>query len=224
VIFWLVALPLIAMVEKRLVWPYVREGEAPPDILPARNDYGNAVAAAMAGLEFRQIGTFADGKGKLYRIRYEFYRSPTGDVIAMVGTGTIASIPLQATWLYTLMNNDRVYVTVDHQNAVTTDLTGMVNESLVAGVGLVALLSAHRVRFAQSSGMVKSFSNTDPLGEFKVYLEDRVRRLHALGYVTFLNPDRTGWRYSVKGALAISTRQYLTGLRRAVVPDKVRSA
>lgn len=221
--FFVVLITLVSAVEKRLVWPYVPESLASPENLPPMQSYTMVAGSAATEAGMIWIGTFADGKGKLYKLRYNFFASPTGDVLALVGEGTVASVRTRSTWLYTLLPGGRGLVTVDSQSAMETDLTGMSTSLLVPGVGFYALLRAHRARTA-AAGVLVPFSSTDPLGDFKTSRAARVDRLCASGYASYLDPSKTGWRYSPKGAALLSSRQYFSGLRRSVWPDRVPTA
>ncbi len=218
----LVVITLISALEKRLVWPYVPEQELPPGRVPAANSYAMVAGSAAAEAGFVWMGTYGDGKGKVYHVRYEFFVSPTGDVLALIGTGTLASIPVQTTSLYTLLADGRCLTTTDNQSSVDMDLTGMTEGKLAAGIGFFALLQMHRARAA--SAPVKLFTAPNPLTELRAYRRDRTERLCGLGYASFLDADRSAWRYSVKGAFMLAFRQYFTGMRRAIVPDRIRTA
>ena len=221
-LFFLALITLTAALEKRLVWPYVPEALALPESIPALNSYGNVAGSAATEMGFLWVGAFGDGKGKLYRIRYNFFLSPTGDILALVGNGTMASVPTQSTWLYTILADGRAVATVDSQNAMETDLSGQTNSALAAGVGFFALVSAQRRRTASCA--VQPFSLSDPLSELRAFRQNRTERLCALGYASFLDASRGAWRYTPKGAFRLASRQYLAGLRRSFVPDRIRPA
>ena len=222
VIVSLIGITLVSALEKRLVWPYVPVGAVPPECCPPPNTYAHEAAAVAAAARFTWLGTFADGKGKLYRLRYDFFRSPEGDVLALVGAGTMASVPVQTTWLYTLLADGRCLVTVDHQNGGETDLAGLAEEALIAGRGFMGQAAAHYARVEAASSPATQFADSDPLAVLRAYRQGRIERLVALGYAGFLDTERAAWRYSPKGAATLAFRQYFTALRRAVVPDKTR--
>jgi len=219
----LVGITLVSALEKRLVWPYIPASDIPPEGCPPPTPYALEAAAAATTAGFTWLGTFADGKGKLYRLRYDFFQSPEGDVLALVGTGTVASVPVQTTWLYTLFAGGRCLVTVDHQSGGETDLAGLAEESLIADRGFMGQVAAHQARIQAGSQTVMRFAEADPLAALRAYRQGRIERLVALGYAAFLDSEHKAWRYSPKGAATLAFRQYFTGLRRMVVPDTVRS-
>jgi hypothetical protein len=219
-VFFLVAITAAYAWEKRLVWPYVPEHEMPPGQVPPPNSYANAAASAAATAGFAHWGTFGDGKGKMYQLRYEFYRSPSGDVLALVGTGTLLSMPLQTTWLFSLLSDDRCLITFDHQNGAEVDLTGLSEEALIPDVPFEKLLKTHRGRLAAASCTPNLFGEVNPLVAFREYKQRRVDLLIARGYAAFIDSEKNAWRYSIKGAMVMSFRQLFSGLRRNVVSDK----
>ncbi|MES2464177.1 MAG: hypothetical protein V4671_26745 [Armatimonadota bacterium] len=224
VAFWLVAITAAYAWEKRLVWPYVPESLASPSQIPPPNSYANKAAAAAAAAGFGHWGTFADGKGKLYRVRYEFFRSPSGDALALVGTGTVAGMALQATWVYSLLEDGRCFITFDHQNGAEADLTGTTEDALIAGASFGNLLQTHRQRVAVASCGIELFGEVDPLVAFRQYKQRRLQLLIARGYAAYIDRENNAWRYTLKGAMIMSYNQYFTGLRRTVVSDKTQLA
>lgn len=224
IIFSLASIILVSAWEKRLVWPYLPEKEATLNQLPSASAHALAVATAAQASQFTKIGTFADGKGKLYRVRYDFLRSPTGDVLALISSGTVASMPVETVWLYSLLTDGHCLLTFDKQSGGEIDLTGTIEEALVPASGWDVLLRAHESRLIATACPVLPFSETNPLEDFHRFRQSRIDRLVRSGNATFLTPDKNWWRYSLKGAVLLSLRQYFTGLRRTVLPDAVRPA
>lgn len=220
----LVIITLVSALEKRMVWPYVPAAEAPPGQCPPPDAYATANAAAATAAGFQWLGTYADAKGKIYRVRYDFFRAPSGDVLATVGTGTVASISLQTTWLHTLLSDGRCLVTFNHQNGGEIDLAGVAEEALIGNLSLAGMVDAHRARIGVSGRTVEVFQEGSPLADLRAYRQRRIKRLVALGYAGFLDKEDNIWRYSLKGAAVLAFRQYFTALRRVFVPDKARPA
>ena len=216
----LVATTLTASLEKRLVWPYVPEADAPPDRLPPPNSYAMVAGSAATEAGFLYVGTFAGGKGKLYRMRYDFLLSPTGDTLVLIGTGTIASLTVRATRLFTLLTDGGYVITVDKPTEAEPDLAGLADTALAAEVGFFVLLTTHRARVALKSSQVKTFSMINPLADLRTCLENRTQRMKTLGYASFLDSTNTWWRYTIEGALILAFRQSFSSLRRSFIPDK----
>ncbi len=214
----LVFITLVAALEKRMLWPYVSPDSLAPEFFPPPNSYAHTVAAAAGEAGFTWMGAYAHGAGKLYKVRYDFYLAPERDVLAVVGTGTMASIAVQSTSLTTLLEEGRSLVTVDHQNVAETDLAGMAQDALVAGLGFAGQLAAHRKRLAAVASAAILMDGPDPLAALRAFRQRRVDRLVTLGYAGYLDTDRAWWRYSPKGAALLAFRQYFKGLYRAATP------
>ena len=219
--FWLVVIALSAALEKRLVWPFVPAADLPPDRVPPASEYAHAAARAATQAGFTWLGTFGDGKGKLYRIRYDVFRAPQGDVLAFVGVGTVASMPVQNTWLNTLLSDGRRLMTIDNQAGGELDLTGFTEECLVRLAPFDELLAAHRARIDASGRPIEPFSAADPLGDLRRFRQGHVERMERMGYAVFADREHATWRYSPKGSMMLAVRQYFNGLRRRIVPDAV---
>lgn len=230
----------IARWERRLVWPYVplkkRDGSGPLDgeydeffdaPVPPTGPVSKADSTAfsvrenaLAALEgFRPVGSFRDGKGRIYRIRYDFWLSEGGEILALVGGGTIAGVSVLNTWFHSLTTDGRCLVTLGAQNASEIDLGGLAVEALVAGGDFETLLAWHRRRIAATE--VVPYSEADPLGDHLDYRRRRTDGLVDRGYAFYADPDRTAWRYTLKGAVALSFRAITQGMRRVFLPDPI---
>lgn len=231
---------LIGLWERRMVWPYVLIDEHAPVAAPMRIDSANPYAAGSlaavdptppitpyaartittaAQLGFRSLGVFRDGKGRIYQVRYDFLLSRERDVLALIGSGTIAGIRLNNTWLFTRLADGRCLRTVDTQPGSEIDLAGLADEALIAGVDFEELTVRHRNRAAVSFASPIAYSDDDPLRDHREFCVRRANALEELGYVRFLDSQRTTWRYRARGALLWTLRAHFQGLRRAVWSD-----
>src|SRR5262249_1463122 len=153
-----------------------------------------------------------DGKGSLYKIRYDFWASPSGDVLACVGNGTVASMPVSATWLYSKLSDGSCLSTTDNQAAMESDLSGMTRTALHTNPDCDALLAPPRRRFADAHLPVVPFAQQDPFRDFMAFRTDRVDRLADRGQARFLDDKKDTWRYTLKGAFAVSVGTYVEQL------------
>jgi hypothetical protein len=128
------------MWETRLVWPYVAADAA---TAPA-TAYLTTTAESARELGFAPLGVFRDGKGKLYRIRYELWSAPEADVLLLIGGGTVAGMPVDGSWLFTRLANGQCIVSIDNEAGREHDLTGMIHETLYPRTTLAALVASHR--------------------------------------------------------------------------------
>ena len=119
VLLFIVALPFLFLVaaivvrvwEKRLVWPYVPADAA---TIPATG-YMAAATSAATSLGFVPCGVFRDGKGPLYRIRYELWLAAERDALLLVGGGRMAGIAIDGSSLFTRLSNGRCLATLDNE-------------------------------------------------------------------------------------------------------------
>ena len=232
---------LVALWEKRLVWPYVPAGArdcvpadrpsdsdnpyASPHVVEeqgtlAATDYALRAKRDALALGFQSLGVFRDGKGPMYRIRYDLLLSAEGDVLAEIGAGMISVFRHRGTCLHTQLADGRCLVTIDRQVASEIDLAGLADESLVRWARFGRLLDRHRRRVAAAPVPAVPYSKEDPLGDLKAFCVRRIGRLEELGFIKFLEPTRTMWRYTLKGAIIWTTRAYLRGFRRVVIADR----
>jgi hypothetical protein len=235
-------LPFFAFLwEKRLVWPFVPlDGSDGP--LPGRSEWDaeNPYAVGPAAQELRvhnldpyaaraieaardegfaPVGTFADGTSRLYRIRYDFWLSADRVVLAVVGCGTLASIRVQNIGFYSLLADGHGLVTIVDQKDSEIDLSGLNREALIRSVDFRKVLERHRRRVQAAGVAPLSFSHPDPLGDLKAHRVRRVERLCERGLARYRDPEQATWRYTPRGALVVSVRSYLTGIRRVFYPD-----
>jgi hypothetical protein len=203
---------LACLWERRLVWPYV-----PADDLDFDPPTGTA-KVALAGTELEDAGftryaALYDGKGKAYRLRYEFWLSPDGFVLAEVGGGKLLGIPLDAVWLFSLGADGRCLMTVNNSLAGEYDIAGLKREAVVPGADLKKLLARHRERM--SAWGTLPYSAADPLADHAAFMRSRVEALVAAGNAGYLDDEQTAWRYSVKGAVLFAVKANVANMRRA---------
>ncbi len=239
----LVFLPIIivtARLERRLTWPYVpldpargpkralfepESGGGTPAVAPSGphllpGPYTQQVDRAARRAGFRHLGVFADGKGKLYKVRYDFHLAPDRRTLAMTGVGTIAGIPLQAIILYTRMSDGSLLATLNQQNACEFDLAGIRREMLIPNATFEALLERHLTRLDEGFADPLPYSEDDPLGDHRRILTGRIEELERLGAAGFLDPSRNAWRYTLSGAASLAFRMQSQAVRRLVRADR----
>ena len=218
VLLFIVALPFLFLVaaivvrvwEKRLVWPYV---PADATTIPATG-YMAAATSAATSLGFVPCGVFRDGKGPLYRIRYELWLAAERDALLLVGGGRMAGIAIDGSWLFTRLSNGRCLATLDNEACSEYDLAGLIQEAVHPRVPLETLLQLHRR--AVSAADAPGLPYTDALAEHRELLSRRIRHLVDKGYASFSGETGDWWRYSPKGALVATLASYWAGVRRGL--------
>lgn len=231
---------LTARLERRLTWSYLPLDPArgPKRGLFETDPSGGPPAVAASGLHllpgpytqevdraarragFRHLGAFADGKGKLYKLRYDFHLAPDRRSLALVGVGTIAGVPGATLWLFTRMSDGSLLTTLNQQAGSEFDLAGIRRELMVPNAPFETLLGRHIARFDEAFSDPILYSEADPLGDHRASLLSRVEELERIGAATFLDPSRNAWRYTTKGSVALALRMQSQAIRRLVRADR----
>jgi hypothetical protein len=196
---------VVGMWEKRMVWPYepCEEHEAPPPTAYAR--LVNRMAEEQG---FCHLAITRDGRGNIYKLRYDLWLSPDREVFAVVGSGTMAAIPYQVTWLFTKLVDGRVVVTVDHTAGVSSDLTGQWSYSLLLHADFPELLVRHRARLSAEMTPAEPYSEDDPLADHMALRAAQADQLEAKGCATYLDEERMVWRLTPRGAVLKAFQTY----------------
>jgi len=104
--FLLCAVVGAAIWERRPIQPYyIPDQEQEYEASPTAR-YANAKAIELG---FRHDCLCHDGKGKLYRVRYDLWVSPDALTFAVIGSGTVASVQVNGIWLYSQRPNSLHY-------------------------------------------------------------------------------------------------------------------
>ena len=192
--FCFLGVVLACLWEKRPVQPYYVPAAGAEYKVSRKADRANHDAR---NLGYRHGGLCHDGKGKLYRVRYDFWIAPDDATIAVVGSGTIALIPVYGVWLWSRLVDGRIRCTTNEIGE--QDISGVVDQQTWPGLRLTALVEKHECLLTES--LVEPFSHDAPLVG---YFDIRRRRADALvekGYAYYLDDERTAWRYTLKGAV-----------------------
>jgi hypothetical protein len=189
---------LTGLWERRLVWPYVSADEYDGTPPPLTKPSGTA-AAVLAARGFARVDTLYDGRGWGHRFRYDFWLSADGMVWATVGGGRLFGGRSDALWLSSRLADDRYLRTVNTVSGAEPDLSGMRLDEVVEGAGPDEQLARHAERIRDCGGVVP-YPADDPLAVQAELLRQRVAKLVADGYASYLDDEETAWRYSVKGA------------------------
>lgn len=181
--------------EKRPIQPFYVPAEG--------EEYGVSATAAVANqqaeaLGFRHVVACHDGKGRLYRVRYDFWCAPDDKTFAVVGSGTVAGIPVNGVSFYSRKTDGRILCTTNDVGG--QDVSGLEDQATWAKLPLASLFEKHARRLTESA--VKPFPPDSALAE---YFDLRRRKADALverSYAYYLDDGKTAWRYTLRGALA----------------------
>jgi hypothetical protein len=200
----------VRMVEKRLAWPY-----APAEEDTKRTSYIDTTARLAQERGFQPIAALRAAKGGIYAVRYELWLAGDRETLLLIGGGRLAGIAVDGSWLFTMLRDGRRFVTLDDEKGSEPDLTGRVDEAIHRRLALPALLETHRRRVAAAGGAVQPYSERDALAEHRDALKRRIDTLVGMGYARFVDPARSTWVYTLRGAAVITLRAYVGGMRRA---------
>jgi len=223
---------IAALFEKRMVWPYQRESEFLPAQLAAKESaanpyaapaaqppvavtpYGDATCRKLESFGFSYRGVHYDRRRGIYQLRYDFWLSPDRLVLAMVGGGTLAGIPLTGTSLYSRRDDGRCLVTIDEPKSQDSDPSGLTLQMVVTHADLDELLRQHQQRLAESGQSTVPYSTQAPLDDHRAFRTRRVEMLMDRGLARFLDMERNAWRYTPKGAWTAVSALYTRELKR----------
>lgn len=197
--------------ERRLLQPFLipAAGEEHTLTDPAR--LANAEAKTQG---FIHSATFHDAKGEMYKVRYDFWTSQDRQIIAEIGSGTIAIIPTFGISLYSL--------TVDGLSLCTTneigeqDISGAEHQQTFRGKSFEQLLDLHRAR-ARSVDLTP-FPEDSPIRGYFDILRLKTNALVQKGLARYVDHHQTAWKFTFRGvitfyATASLIRPLLRGLR-----------
>jgi hypothetical protein len=221
--FLFVLQAVTARLEKRIVWPY-GSPEAQPQF-PDSTDYSARwiEQALRAGFSF--LGWSPDLKGPRYRVCYGLLVSPDRDCFVIIGVGTILSMTLRGTWIYSRATDGRVFYTTDNQTCVEIDAARLWRSQLMRAGTFTELLKRHRDLLRDSGVILEPFTAGREAQEFKNLREERYQSMARKGLITFTDSSATHWRYTFWGAVKVAALNCSIGLLRGVTYGRIpRSA
>ncbi len=148
-------------------------------------------------LDFKYCGLSHDGKGKYYRVRYDFWVSPDLLTFVNIGSGTVAKIPVNGIWFYSRTNDGQILCTTNEIGE--QDISGAQQQETWTKYRFDQLLKKHNQRLEGTQ--LEVFDSDSPL---IMYFDIRKRKADALvsrNYAYYLDDEQTVWRYTLKGAL-----------------------
>jgi hypothetical protein len=192
--FFFVAVVAAGLWEKRLVQPY-RVPAAGEEYTPTADARRANQEAGEIG--FRHGGLCHDAKGKMYRVRYDFWLSRDSSTIAIIASGSIAVLPVYGISLYSRTADGEVLCTTN--DIGEQDISGVEIQQTWPKMPFKPLVKKHRQRFTEVD--VKPFPEESPMAG---YFEIRRRKADAMveqGLTYYLDDDHRVWRHTLYGAL-----------------------
>jgi hypothetical protein len=236
---------LAALFEKRMVWPYQAASEfqneqataresattsnpyAPPskqDRVPITS-YSQATCLRLESLGWSYHNVFYDRRRGLYKLRYDFWLSPDRLVLALVGGGTLAGIPVAGSSLFTRLADGHCLLTIDEPKSQDSDPSGLTLQKIVTHADLEELIAQHRGRFTESESSGSPYSARTPLDDHRAFRTRRADVLIDAGLGRYVDEERNGWKYTLRGAWTAVSSMYMRELKRQLKePGKDRVA
>lgn len=180
--------------EKHPVIPYYVPEEGEEYDESGKATHANDVAEE---LEYTHLAVLHDAK-KLLRVRYDVWLSPDRAVIAVVGCGTVAKVPVNAIWFYSRPTGEKMLATTNEIG--DQDISGAIAQQTWPGSGFEALATKHDRRLEDVT--FDPFPKTGPMEMyFGAILRQKADTLVAKGYAKYIDADEAVWKYTLKGAL-----------------------
>ena len=185
---------ILALWEKRPLRPYV---VPPPGEEYEPSEKANDSNGSAKRMGFHYCGCFHHGKGGTYKIRCDFWVSPDGSTLAIIGSGSIARLPVYGIFLYTRQVAGPILYTTNEIGE--QDISGAMEQETWPETSFRSLFRKHEHRLTDD---VIPFSFDDPLEEYESVLRTMSNTLVDRGLAYYTDEEETMWRFSLKGAFS----------------------
>jgi hypothetical protein len=211
--FWWIVLPalfflsllFVSLLEKQPVNEYRLSDTGPPTTPSPYFSIMNK-QALDGGLRF--CGHFIQAqRGALYRGYFAFWLSEDRKTLVRIAGGKIAGMPLKKTIVSSWSEDGVGIETADEFGG--NDIGGIADRKVVVNADLIELLQVHSARREKFNKPVRSFSPDSILQDQEATDKLKVNNLISLGYATFVDHQKSIWRYTIKGAI----QNYFKGYR-----------
>jgi hypothetical protein len=229
---------IVSRFERRSVWPYenlvnaaakvesvsTENPYAPPSVPSIENIPLNSYARHQLELAtqngFTHLRSTADQNKKLVQVRYEFLVSRDRKILAIVGFGKVAAIPVRSVFMMSQLDSGVFFTTLGAHAACGHDLNQRRTEMLVLGANFDTMLHYHQQRCSLAWANVKPFSHSHEIHEFHQYRIKHFADYEQRGFIWYLRDDQLEWKYTWKGAFLFVLLATVRQLRRTVLPDR----
>jgi hypothetical protein len=215
----IVFLTVLARLEKRMVWPYGNFQNQPQ--FTDDSGYGARWVEGALKEGFQFIGWTPDIKGPIYKVNYAFLVSPKHDHLVIIGVGSILKMKLRGTWIYTLMDNDKLLYSTDNQSCVHVDVSHKWRTHLMLTNTFAGLLRSHEDLVQRLGVVPRSFNAGREVEDFKRLREEHYQLMAKSGFIAFMDSSATHWHYTYYGALKWAILNYVIGLMRGITKGKI---
>jgi hypothetical protein len=187
----------IAWWEKHPIRPFAvpEEGKEPPETNYAKRMNDDA---EDEGYVF--LGLAGDNRGKLYRLRFDFWGSEDNTVFIVVAGGKLARIPYKGLLILSALPGGRYLTTTD--DIGTVDLSGLGILQIFPNASFRKLIDKHLARLEELVGdEALPFPSDNPLRSYIKVREQQAARLVERGLAVYTDDEESAWRYTFRGAI-----------------------
>jgi hypothetical protein len=201
------------LIEKRKVWPYSKDFPFEPfKLSEEHNQFLQNAANQAQDYDFTYLARGYDNKGKLYRIVYDFLISQDGYTLALLGAGTIYTIPLTGAWLFSKTSQGYTFMTVTNQSADEYDLSGFIKSNLIITDDFKKAYHSHVSKLNKHCWLFEQFTPGHELDDLKKLRYQRLEYMEREKWIRFLCDGKDQWKYTVRGGLKWSIWNTLAGI------------
>ncbi len=209
---------MVTKIERRRTWQYVRQYEFGDFQLSSLNEAYISKCINSADNEgFTYLERRYDGKGKRYKVVYDFLISSDFNTLAIIGAGALANIPVKGMWFISKDVHGNCFITVTDQKAVEYDLTGYYKDSLILTNDFGKAFYHHLECVAKELYHVEPFTENSEMDVLRHLTESKIDHLNKDGWIKYVGENTNYWRYTVKGAVKLATCQIIQGVIRLPV-------
>lgn len=216
--FWSIFLTIIFRLEKRTVWPFSELQPSLPSEDP--NGYGARWVQDAIASGFTMLGWSRDSRGTTYSVSYGLLVSAQRDVFAVIGTGRILRMPMEATWLYTPTCDGRCFYSTDKQSGVQIDLSRNWTNQLAPSGRFRDLLQQHRDWLRENQVIPRSFTEGNEMADLRRVREEHFRAMERAGLIDFTDVTGSHFYFTLLGAARTAIWSYFLGMARQLSVGK----
>ncbi len=186
------------------------------DMVPATPDrpiieapYFTSMNESAARLGFQRAGLFVQNRdSKVYQAHMLAWISPDGCSLLRVSSGKTAGIEIKRTWLVSvIVQPEKIVETADQ--VTMADMSGITDRKELLEAGLDQLVAVHNHRLSRIPGERRPFPPEQALAACSAIQAMKVIHMQKRGLARFINPERTIWRHTFKGACMSSAKSLL---------------
>jgi len=156
-----------------------------------------------------------DGKGKRYKVVYDFMISSDRNTLVAIGAGTLATIPVSSMWFISKDVNGNGFTTVTNQIAVEYDLTGRHKDSLIVTSNFRKAFRHHLKCIEKKLYTVEPYIENGEIDVVRRLRTLDIDQLNTDGLIKYVGENTDYWKYTVKGAVKLAICQIIQGVIRA---------